>query len=72
MKKDLCEKREEDSVDKLLESKFSEIQYFQDFKYFNSITGTPNEMITSRGLNRPTPKRPMDVIWQDFRIVTGP
>jgi hypothetical protein len=63
VKKDLCEKREEDSVDKLLESKFSEIQYFQDFDYFNSITGTRNEMITSRGLNPITPKRPMDFIW---------
>ena len=62
----------ENSVCKLLDSQFFEIQYFQDFKYFNSITGTPNEMITSRGLNPPTPKRPMDVIWQDFRIVTGP
>ena len=50
MKKDCCEKKERGFSCKLLESQFSEIQYFQDFKYFNSITSTPNEMITSRGV----------------------
>ena len=62
----------EDSVCKLLDSQFSEIQYFQDFKYFNSITGTPNEMITSRGLNPPPPNVQWTLSGRIFELWLAP
>ena len=39
---------------------------------FCSIYLSTNAKITSTGFDPPTPKRPMDVIFQSFRIGRGP